>query len=168
MEPKRRKRGNRKRRYHPYSWMLSPLYFIGLFAYIELVFHIREFRNVSAVFPMLFAIPAGLLTGFFCDLFSEKYAKWLRWGISIGFMVLFSVQMVYFHIFQSFIIDPFFAVTACAADPAVYADGFNDPTGNGIMASLAFHPQYVFTAALGAFVGMFHDVSPSLDVYLFK
>ena len=102
MEPKRRKRGNRKRRYHPYSWMLSPLYFIGLFAYIELVFHIREFRNVSAVFPMLFAIPAGLLTGFFCDLFSEKYAKWLRWGISIGFMVLFSVQMVYFHIFQSF------------------------------------------------------------------
>ena len=82
--------------------MLSPLYFIVTFAYIELVFHIREFRNASAVFPMLFSIPAGLLTGFFCDLFSEKIARWLRYIISAAFMVLFCVQMVYFHSFQSF------------------------------------------------------------------
>ena len=102
MKPRERRSVSKKRRYHPYSWMLSPLYFIVTFAYIELVFHIREFKNASALFPMLFAIPAGLLTGFFVDLFSEKIARWLRYGISAAFMVLFGVQMVYFHSFQSF------------------------------------------------------------------
>ena len=102
MELKERRKHGRKKRYNPYSWLLSPLYFILLFAYIELVFHIREFENASATFPMLFAIPAGLLTGFFIDLFPEKIARWLRYGVSAAFMVLFCVQMVYFHSFQSF------------------------------------------------------------------
>ena len=100
-EMKRRGRG-KKKKYLPFSWLFSPLYFVIMFAYMELVFHIREFGNANAAFPMLFAIPAGLLTGFFIDLFPEKIARWLRYIVSAAFMVLACVQMVYFHSFQSF------------------------------------------------------------------
>jgi len=103
VENEKRKRGRgKKKKYLPFSWILSPLYFAITFAYVELVFHIREFGNASAAFPMLFAIPAGLLAGFFVDLFPEKVARWLRYVVSVAIMVLSGVQMVYFHSFQSF------------------------------------------------------------------
>ncbi len=84
------------------SSLFSPLYFSVLFAYIEIVFHITEFRNASVFFPVLFAIPFGIVIGFLCDLFSEKTAKLLRYIFSAAVMVVFAVQVVYFHSFQSF------------------------------------------------------------------
>ena len=84
------------------SSVFSPLYFSVAFAYIEIVFHITEFHNASVLFPILFAIPVGILVGFLCDLFQEKVARILRYGISAAVMVVFCVQIVYFHSFQSF------------------------------------------------------------------
>ena len=84
------------------SSLLSPVYFALTFAYIELIFHHREFHNFSALFPVLFAIPAGILTGLICDLFPGKVARVLNYVFSVAVMVLFSVQIVYFHSFQSF------------------------------------------------------------------
>jgi len=84
------------------SILFSPLYFAFVFAYIEIVFHITEFHNTSFLFPILFSIPVGILMGFVCDLFSERIARILRYGISATIMVVFCVQIVYFHCFQSF------------------------------------------------------------------
>ena len=85
------------------SGIFSLLYFIATFAYIEIVFHITEFKNASALFPVLFAIPGGILAGAVCNLFPEKVARILRYVISAAIMVLFCVQIVYFHSFQSFL-----------------------------------------------------------------
>ena len=84
------------------SGLFSPVFFAISFAYMELVFHIREFNNASALFPILFAIPAGILAGAICNLFSEKVARILRYVFIVLPPVLFGVQIVYFHSFQSF------------------------------------------------------------------
>ena len=84
------------------SGLFSPVFFAISFAYMELVFHIQEFQNASALFPVLFAIPAGILVGTICNLFSEKVARVLRYIFCIAPSVLFGVQFVYFHSFQSF------------------------------------------------------------------
>lgn len=102
-QKKRRKPGRYLKRQRWLSGIFSLVYFIVAFAYIEIVFHITEFKNVSAVFPVLFAIPSGILAGAVCNLFPEKVARVLRYVISAAVMVLFCVQIVYFHSFQSFL-----------------------------------------------------------------
>ncbi len=82
--------------------LFSPTFLAISFAYMELVFHIREFRNASALFPILFAIPTGIFAGAICNLFSEKVARILRYVFCIAPAILFAVQLVYFHSFQSF------------------------------------------------------------------
>ena len=100
---KRRKKGGRYvKKQKRLSGIFSLIYFAVTFAYIELIFHFREFQNFSAVFPVLFAIPAGFFAGMLCNLFPERIARILRYVISAGVMVLFCVQIVYFHSFQSF------------------------------------------------------------------
>ena len=84
------------------SGLFSPVFFAISFAYMELVFHIREFQDGAAWFPILFAIPAGILAGAICNLFSEKIARILRYVFLVLPVILFGVQIVYFHSFQSF------------------------------------------------------------------
>ncbi len=84
------------------SGLFSPIFFAVCFAYMEFVFHIREFNNASALFPVLFAIPCGIFAGAVCNIFSEKVARVLRYIFCIAPAILFSVQLVYFHSFQSF------------------------------------------------------------------
>ena len=91
-----------KQQHRRISGLFSPVFFAVSFAYMELVFHIREFRNISALFPILFAIPAGILAGTICNLFSEKVARILRYVFCVLPVILFGVQIVYFHSFQSF------------------------------------------------------------------
>lgn len=99
---KRKKAGRYLRKSRRLSGIFSLIYFAVTFAYIEIIFHFREFKNFSALFPVLFAIPAGFFAGMLCNLFPEKVARVLRYVISAGVMVLFCVQIVYFHSFQSF------------------------------------------------------------------
>jgi len=84
------------------SGIFSLIYFAVTFAYVEIIFHIREFKDISVVFPVLFAIPAGIFAGMLCNLFPEKIARIVRYVISAAVMVLTCVQIVYFHSFQSF------------------------------------------------------------------
>lgn len=104
--PERSRRRRRKGRYlskrRKPAGIFSLIYFALTFAYIETVFHIKEFHNVSVLFPVLFAIPAGLLAGTVCNLFPEKIARVLRYVLSAAVMVIFCVQIVYFHSFQAF------------------------------------------------------------------
>lgn len=99
---KRKKAGRYLKKSRRLSGIFSLIYFAVTFAYIEIIFHFREFKNFSALFPVLFAIPAGFFAGMLCNLFPEKVARVLRYVISAGVMVLFCVQIVYFHSFQSF------------------------------------------------------------------
>lgn len=80
----------------------SPVFFAVCYAYMEFVFHIREFSNAKALFPVLFAIPVGIFAGAVCNIFTEKVARILRYVFVAAPAVLFSVQIVYFHSFQSF------------------------------------------------------------------
>ena len=94
---------NRRPRKVKNTFWFSPAYIALSLMYMELVFHIKEFSNISAVFPILFAIPVGLVLGEICNLVPEKAARILRYvflGISA---VWFCVQIVYFHSFQSFL-----------------------------------------------------------------
>lgn len=102
-EPVRRKAGRYLKPARKLSSVFSLVYFIITFVYIEIVFHITEFKNVSVVYPVLFAIPAGVLAGALCNLFPEKIARILRYVISAVMMVWYCVQIVYFHSFQSFL-----------------------------------------------------------------
>ena len=100
---KRKKPGRYLKRQQRISSAFTLLYFIVTFAYIEIVFHITEFKNVSAFLPVLFAVSGGILAGTVCNLFPEKIARVLRYVISGVVMVWFCVQIVYFHSFQSFL-----------------------------------------------------------------
>lgn len=102
-KPQCRRKPGRYLKRRRLSGIFSLVYFIVTFAYLELVFHITEFKNASAVFPTLFAIPAGIFAGALCNLFPEKIARILRYVISGLVMVLYGVQIVYFHSFQSFL-----------------------------------------------------------------
>ena len=82
--------------------LFSPVFFALTFAYVEIVFHVTEFKNLSAFFPVLFAIPAGFCAGLICDLFPGKVARVLHYVLAAAVMVLCGVQLVYFHSFQSF------------------------------------------------------------------
>ena len=102
--PKRRRRpGKYLKRPRKLSEIFSLVFFVVAFAYAEIVFHITEFKNVSALFPVLFAIPAGILAGTVCNLCPEKIARILRYVIYAAVAVLFGTQIVYFHSFQSFL-----------------------------------------------------------------
>lgn len=100
---RKRKPGRYLKRRRWLSGIFSLVYFIVTFAYLEIVFHITEFKNVSALFPVMFAIPAGIFAGAVCNLLPEKFAKILRYVISAAVMVIYGVQIVYFHSFQSFL-----------------------------------------------------------------
>lgn len=95
-----RKRITRKKRLN--GLLFSPLFFVVTFIYMEIIFHITEFQNASFLFPTLFAVPIGILIGFLCDLFPETITRIIRYAITAFAGVVFSVQIVYFHSFQSF------------------------------------------------------------------
>lgn len=104
-KPRRRRANTDRNTYRPrrFSSVVTLVYFMVIFAYIEMIFHVTEFKNLSILFPVLFAIPAGLLVGTLCNMLPEKYARIARIVVSAGVMVLFCVQIVYFHSFQSFL-----------------------------------------------------------------
>ena len=103
-QPRRRRKPSPAQiRHRRRSGLFSPLFFAGAFMYLELLFHITEFKNISAFFPMLLALPAGLLVGAICNFCPEKAARILRYCVAAAAAVLISVQFVYFHSFQSFL-----------------------------------------------------------------
>ncbi len=80
----------------------SEIFFVLSFIYIESVFHISVFGNLMLTYPIVFAVPAGILCGAICDLCPPKAAKILRYVPAAAVWLFASVQKVYHFTFFSF------------------------------------------------------------------
>ncbi len=85
-----------------FNIFFSEIFFVLSFAYIEIVFHVSVFKNLMLTYPIIFAVPAGILCGAICDLFPKKAAKILRYIPCAAVWIFASVQRVYHFTFQSF------------------------------------------------------------------
>ncbi len=87
------------------SWgnLIYPLLFIiaSLF-YLEITFHILIYQaiDIKIIYPLLFAIPIGILIGFITGFFGPLMNKILLLFIIGINCFLFSVQLVYYYIFK--------------------------------------------------------------------
>ena len=99
-----------------FSIFFSEIFFVLSFIYIEAVFHVSVFENASLTYPIIFAIPAGVLCGAICDLFPEKVARVLRFIPCVVVWLFASVQKVYFFTFQSFMSVSFIGMADDVAD----------------------------------------------------
>ncbi len=84
------------------SIFFSEIFFVLSFIYIEVVFHVSVFGNATLTYPIIFAVPAGVLCGAICDLFPEKVARVLRFIPCAAVWLFASVQKVYHFTFYSF------------------------------------------------------------------
>ena len=82
--------------------LFTPLWFLISIAYSEIFFHILVLQNGFFSYTVLMAIPFSILVGTFCDLFREDIARKLRYVFTGLIFLLFATQIVYNHIFSSF------------------------------------------------------------------
>jgi Phosphoglycerol transferase and related proteins, alkaline phosphatase superfamily len=78
------------------------LFIIGTLLYLEITFHILIYQmiDLKIIYPLLFAIPMGLLLGFLTGLFGPLLNKILFFVITGFNCFIFSVQLVYYSIFK--------------------------------------------------------------------
>lgn len=83
----------------------SQFYFPVILIYFEVIFHIFVFNGISAniVFPVLFALAAGLVLSVIVSLFSARTNKAVAIVLTSVLAVWYSVQLVYHHIFKAFL-----------------------------------------------------------------
>lgn len=77
----------------------------GVFMLQELIFHLYIFRSIGGniAFPLLFSVGWGLLLTAILSLFHGKLQKGLSIAAAVISAVLFSVQLVFYHIFKTFL-----------------------------------------------------------------
>ena len=80
------------------------IYLAIIFAFQELVFHIASFGGIGLeiVYPLLFAISAGLLLGFGIQFARHKLALGLTIGLTVFTGVLVCAEAVYKSVFQTY------------------------------------------------------------------
>lgn len=80
------------------------LYLIISIMYLEIIFHVLIYRsmNVKIIYPVLFAIPFGMLINFIIGLFPPKVNKALLWIAMVAVTLVFCIQLIYFSIFKVF------------------------------------------------------------------
>lgn len=80
------------------------LYIIISIMYLEIIFHVLIYRsmNVKIIYPILFALPFGLLINFIIGLFPPKVNKALLWIAMAAITLVFCIQLIYFSIFKVF------------------------------------------------------------------
>ncbi len=80
------------------------LYIIISIMYMEIIFHVLIYRsmNVKIIYPILFALPFGLLINFIIGLFPPKVNKALLWIAMAAITLVFCIQLIYFSIFKVF------------------------------------------------------------------
>ncbi len=84
--------------------LLCALYYIGVFAYLELVIHLIVFNSIGLRFfyPILFAIVSGSIIFTLFSLLPQKVNRILGTVAVFGIVIYFEVQLVYHCIFGSF------------------------------------------------------------------
>ncbi len=84
------------------NFMIPIFFLIGMVIYLEFVLHIINYHSIglTMIYPVLFAIPFGLLTGFIIGLFKPIINHILLWITTIIVCLVFAIQLVYFYIFK--------------------------------------------------------------------
>lgn len=89
----------------PKSSFWGPLLFgVGFLMYLELVFHLLVFGSADGklIYPILFALPVGLLYTLLPGFFDRKGQKLLLWLMTGFICVIFALQLIYYDIFKVF------------------------------------------------------------------
>jgi phosphoglycerol transferase MdoB-like AlkP superfamily enzyme len=89
----------------PKSSFTGPLLFgIGLMVYLELVFHLLVYGSIDGklIYPVLFAMPVGLLFTLLPGFFDRNVQKALLWLMTGFTCIIFGLQLIYFDIFKVF------------------------------------------------------------------
>lgn len=84
--------------------VLPVLFFIGSAVYLEVILHFLIYRSLDAriIYPVLFAIPFGIMLTVFTGVFRERMNKILQWILICLMCLIFQVQLVYYYIFKVF------------------------------------------------------------------
>ena len=85
--------------------LLNPmLYMVITLAYLEIVLHFLIYRSIDLkiIYPVLFALPFGLLINFITGLFDERVNKILLWTITAITSIVFCIQLIYYYVFKVF------------------------------------------------------------------
>ena len=94
-------------------------WFPALFVYLEAVFHLFNFKSTDHIlFPILFAVPFGLLAQLITGLFKGRARRAVLWVISSVVVLIFAVQHVYYYIFRTFLV--MYSVGAVGTDVLEY------------------------------------------------
>jgi hypothetical protein len=86
----------------PFGFLLPALYMAGALIYLELVIHFLNYRSVDnkIIYPILFAIPVGLVIGFLAGLFRSSVNKIIMLLLTGFLCILFITQLIYFYVFK--------------------------------------------------------------------
>ncbi|WP_049762285.1 LTA synthase family protein [Lachnoclostridium phytofermentans] len=85
--------------------ILSMLYFPCLFVYLELCFHLLVFKKIDSniIYPMFMGIAMGFILTAATSIWKEKINRILTIVLTVITSIWFSVQLVYGHIFRTFL-----------------------------------------------------------------
>ena len=84
------------------NFYIPALFVICSLVYLELAAHFLIYRTFDRkiLYPILFAIPVGLLIAFICGLFNKTINKILLIVITFLICLLFNVQLIYHYVFK--------------------------------------------------------------------
>lgn len=84
------------------SLLLPVLFIIGTIIYLEVILHLLIYRSLDSkiIYPVLFAIPLGLILSFIAGLFRPIVNKIILWSFTALVCIVFSVQLVYYYVFK--------------------------------------------------------------------
>ncbi|HKL80443.1 MAG TPA: LTA synthase family protein [Mobilitalea sp.] len=80
------------------------IFFVSVIIYLELVFHLMVYKSIDLkiLYPILFAIPVGLLISLFSGFFSRRINQLIMWFFTGLSCLVFGLQLVYFYVFKMF------------------------------------------------------------------
>lgn len=78
------------------------LFFVGTLIYLEIIVHLYLFQSIDSkiIYPIMFAIPIGILFTFLSGLFNDFGYKLLMWIVTSITCLIYGVQLVYYNIFK--------------------------------------------------------------------
>lgn len=86
------------------NFIYPMIFLIGTIMYLEIVLHMLIYRSldIKIIYPVLFAIPLGLIISLITGFFNEKINRILLWVITGAVCFVFNTQLIYFYVFKVF------------------------------------------------------------------
>lgn len=78
------------------------IWFIFLFAYLEIIFHVSFFNNLNVLLPLLFSLPIAILFSVITHLFSRKINRIVGFILTLFVCIFFDAEIIYHAVFQTF------------------------------------------------------------------